>query len=55
MDIERDLTPTQKFLLGDELSKVKGELEAVVVKEKVAAKEKITLSNNLNKMFPSVR
>ena len=34
---------------------VKGELEAVSVKEKVGAKQNITLSNNLNKKFPSTR
>ena len=34
---------------------VKGKLEAVAVKEKVGAKENITLSNNLNKKFPRAR
>ena len=34
---------------------VKGELEVVAVNEKVGAKENITLSNNLNKKFPSTR
>ena len=34
---------------------VKGKLEPVAVKEKVGAKENITLSNNLNKKFPRAR
>ena len=45
-EIEKDLTPAQKFLLG-EITK-----QPLVVGERVAVAEKTRIFENLNKLFP---
>ena len=45
--IEKDLTPVQKFLLGETTK-----APPLVAREKVAVAEKVRLSGNLNKLFP---
>ena len=46
-EIEKDLTPAQKILLGDT-----AEALPLTIREKNAVAEKVTLSKNLNKLFP---
>ena len=45
--IAKDLTPAQKFLLGDT-----AKVLPLVTREKVAVAEKVRFSKNLNKLFP---
>ena len=48
-EIEKDLTPAQKFLLGDTTK-----VPQLAAREKVAVAEKIRFSENLNKLFPKL-
>ena len=49
-NLEKDLNPTQKFLLGNNKAKPIGELEKI--KEEIPITEKVIFSENLNKLFP---
>ena len=49
-NLEKDLNPTQKFLLGNNKAKPIGELEKI--KEETPITEKVIFSENLNKLFP---
>ena len=49
-NLEKDLNPTQKFLLWNNKAKPIGELEKI--KEEKPITEKVIISENLNKLFP---
>ena len=49
-NLEKDLNPTQKFLLGNNKAKPIGKLEKT--KEEIPITEKVIFSENLNKLFP---
>ena len=49
-NLEKNLNPTQKFLLGNNEAKPIGELEKI--REEIPTTEKVIFSENLNKLFP---
>lgn len=49
-NLEKDLNPTQKFLVGNNKASPIGELEKI--KEEIPTTGKVIFSENLNKLFP---